>query len=47
MPIFKDPDAVTSMIDMMVAYVEVLFPDVEVIAGIWFCIRTYLHKFIQ
>ena len=34
MPIFKDPDAVTSLIDLMVAFIEVSYPDVEVIAGI-------------
>ena len=33
MPIFKDPDAVTSMIDLMVAFIEVSFPEVEIIAS--------------
>ena len=34
MPIFSNPDAVTSLVDLMVAYIEVSFPDVEVFAGI-------------
>lgn len=35
MPIFKSPDAVTAMVDLMVAYIEISFPEVEVIAGLW------------
>ncbi len=33
MPIFKFPDAVTAMVDLMAAYIEISFPDVDVIAG--------------
>jgi len=34
MPIFQVPDAVASMVDMMTAYIEIHFPDVDVIAGL-------------
>eukprot|EP00794_Sanderia_malayensis_P018884 gene18884-20785_t len=34
MPIFKHPAAVTSMVDLMAAYIEVAFPDLDVIAGL-------------
>ena len=33
MPIFKNHAAVTSMIDLMAAYIEVLYPNADVIAG--------------
>eukprot|EP00112_Aurelia_sp_Birch-Aquarium-sp1_P022292 Seg624.4 transcript_id=Seg624.4/GoldUCD/mRNA.D3Y31 product="Adenine phosphoribosyltransferase" protein_id=Seg624.4/GoldUCD/D3Y31 len=34
MPIFKNHAAVTSMVDLMAAYIEVLYPNADVIAGL-------------
>lgn len=36
MPIFQVPQAVTAIVDLMTAYIEVHFGEVNAIAGIYF-----------
>ena len=33
MPIFKHPDAVKSMVELMTAYIEITFPNVDTLVG--------------
>ena len=35
MPIFQEPDAVKSLTDILAAHIEVHFPDVDIILGIY------------